>query len=90
MNRKSPFLHLVFPGSFILTVRDANWKLILDTKGPGGSAKPPPGAKPHIQRGPLESAPTITGQLYRIDMVPYQTTDRFGKHLQEVSLSSAS
>lgn len=61
----------------VLSVRDGPWKLILDTKGSGGSETATPGFEPLIQGGPWEFGALRTGQLYNIEEDPYETMDLF-------------
>ncbi len=59
----------------VLSVRDEQWKLVLDTKGSGGSQKATPDFQPLIKPGPWQFADIITGQLYDICGDPYETKD---------------
>ncbi|MBT4225646.1 MAG: arylsulfatase [Opitutae bacterium] len=64
----------------ILSIRRGKWKLILDTKGSGGFFNYSPEVLRHETMAPWRTDMSQTGQLYDLELDPYETTDLFEKH----------
>jgi arylsulfatase A len=64
----------------VLSVRNDRWKLILDTKGPGGDYAADPVEAGH----PWMINRSKTGQLYDLVADPYETTDLYDRHPEVV------
>jgi len=65
----------------VLSMRKDRWKLILDTKGPGGHYT----TEPVIMGPPWEIMKSRTGQLYDLVADPYETTDIYDSHPEVVT-----
>ena len=64
----------------ILSIRDGNWKLILDTQGSGGFYNYSPDVQRHQTMAPWRPDMSDSGQLYDIENDPYETTNVFNEN----------
>ena len=69
----------------ILSLRRDKWKLILDTKGSGGFYRYSLDVERHETMAPWRPDLSNSGQLYNIEIDPYETTDEFDKHPEVVN-----
>lgn len=68
----------------ILSIRQGEWKLILDTKGSGGFYRYSPEVQRHTTMSPWRTDLSDSGQLYNIQNDPYETSDLFDQHSEVV------